>query len=1157
FFFHTTDDNIFNGGSIQEDTPISEESIERRETPSADVRVSNITVDDNLFNGGSIQEDTPISKESIERREMPSVDVQIIRIGGNVNTRLSTGGHDMVPKTTVPVSRIFDHFRNMRLNSLGSDYMSHADNRVELIYLNLCATPITDEVLVPNVHKRGCLHTVSTASSLEEIIQRNTIRTQDFLSHTASSSRMAPNERLKGNDYGGRDEYHLCCGGGKIYMPLTPDPPVFIQQLLRNSHFMEHVRAYNQMFSMTSFGEKIDDSVNRGRGPYVFKVSGQIYHWIGSLCPEEGTLNPEIVKGLIHVLDEHNGLVRLFRTARDKCSAGEIPGFKIRLYNKGGIRGYELPTSDILGGIIFEDGPNSRTDFDVIIEFRGGPPQRINKLHQSYMSLQFPLLFIFSQPGFYPDLVLKPRDVFCVMEQSRLDWVRNHQNDLRSNYLLVLYKIEFQKRGLPHCHTLLWVDSSSKLRDVVEINECISAEIPDPVEDPKGYKVVIELMMHGPCGVANPGVLYTENGACNKHFPKRYNENTFFDINGHTHYRRRQTEVHIMKGESRIFDFPIHRREPAVQILNVHLENMQRVTFRERDRLDIIVNMPGKKKTTLTEWYVYNSENIDGRHLTYLDFPSEFVWYPNSKSWRQRVMVLCHQKGCKSLTEVQTVNGHVLPTYRAACEALGIVSILLPAERTAHFRFKLPLDLTNESVCQAKKHSQLANFLIETHLIIWDEAPMNDRHCFEALDITLRDLMNAPKILFGGKTIVLGESYLWLHFKICKLKENMRLMRPGLGNEERESFKIFAKWLLDVGNGEIGEPDEDNDEDTSWITIPQQYCLTPDAVNAKILSIIEGATKTYLSRDEAILIGRETRETKLLYPMEYLNTITFPGFPPHELQLKVGSPIMMLRNVNLSGGLCNGTRMIVTALMSRLIELVKQFIKDEIEKLPRPIIIAVSSCRISKYRDVKLETTPSTFYYINSQTQEAANAYTIFKERYEFNPPLQVYKYRYVDPEQEKTRNWQTLYTLLQQDPTSYKEVRFTCEAMITNLNKNRRWNYVSCSQCNKDSTKTDGAYTCEDHGKQDPPTYRYNFKATVTDGTAIVEFTFFTEASQQITGLMINESTSKDKGVDTESSTSTTLTTKDSTNKDKSIPESAAPTSSRSNSMPVLAMSL
>nr|GEZ51920.1 helitron helicase-like domain-containing protein [Tanacetum cinerariifolium] len=84
--------------------------------------------------------------------------------------------------------------------------------------------------------------------------------------------------------------------------------------------------------------------------------------------------------------------------------------FKIRLYNMGGMRGYELPTSDILRGIVFESGPRIRTDFDVIIEFRGGHPKRINKLHQSYMSLQLPLLFIFGQPGFYPELRLKPRD---------------------------------------------------------------------------------------------------------------------------------------------------------------------------------------------------------------------------------------------------------------------------------------------------------------------------------------------------------------------------------------------------------------------------------------------------------------------------------------------------------------------------------------------------------------------------------------------------------------------------------------------------------------------------------------------------------------------------------------------------------------------------
>ncbi|GJY86833.1 DNA helicase [Tanacetum coccineum] len=85
---------------------------------------------------------------------------------------------------------------------------------------------------------------------------------------------------------------------------------------------------------------------------------------------------------------------------------------------------------------------------------------------------------------------------------------------------------------------------------------------------------------------------------------------------------------------------------------------------------------------------------------------------------------------------------------------------------------------------------------------------------------------------------------------------------------------------------------------------------TTDAVNAKILSSIEGSSKIYLSNDEAIPIGRETSKIEMLYPKEYLNTMAFPGFSPHELELNVGSPIMLIRIVNLSGGLCNRTRMI-------------------------------------------------------------------------------------------------------------------------------------------------------------------------------------------------------------------------------------------------------
>ncbi|GJX63681.1 hypothetical protein Tco_0296581 [Tanacetum coccineum] len=106
-------------------------------------------------------------------------------------------------------------------------------------------------------------------------------------------------ERLKRSSHGQRVKYHLCCSEGRIYMQQPPEPPEYIKQLFQNKHFMENIRAYNQMFAMTSFGAKIDESINAGRGPYVFKVSGQVYHWIGSLC-----LTPKFLQ--LYIYDTEN-----------------------------------------------------------------------------------------------------------------------------------------------------------------------------------------------------------------------------------------------------------------------------------------------------------------------------------------------------------------------------------------------------------------------------------------------------------------------------------------------------------------------------------------------------------------------------------------------------------------------------------------------------------------------------------------------------------------------------------------------------------------------------------------------------------------------------------------------------------------------------------
>ncbi|GKF55388.1 hypothetical protein Tco_0165728, partial [Tanacetum coccineum] len=87
-----------------------------------------------------------------------------------------------------------------------------------------------------------------------------------------------------------------------------------------------------------------------------------------------GGLDQNIVQGLIGFLDEHNELVRLFRTSRDKCADGVVPDFKVHLYSVTGSKQCDIPTSQTLGGIVFQSSQDTKTDYDVIIESRGGPP---------------------------------------------------------------------------------------------------------------------------------------------------------------------------------------------------------------------------------------------------------------------------------------------------------------------------------------------------------------------------------------------------------------------------------------------------------------------------------------------------------------------------------------------------------------------------------------------------------------------------------------------------------------------------------------------------------------------------------------------------------------------------------------------------------------
>ncbi|KAF5452911.1 hypothetical protein F2P56_027865, partial [Juglans regia] len=148
-----------------------------------------------------------------------------------------------------------------------------------------------------------------------------------------------------------------------------------------------------------------------------------------------------------------------------------------------------------------------------------------------------------------------------------------------------------------------------------------------------------------------------------------------------------------------------------------------------------------------------------------------------------------------------------------ATASSGVAASILPGGRTAHSRFKLPLDIDKKSTCCVSKQSALANLLRSAKLIIWDEAPMTRKQHIEVLDKMLRDI-NDSDVTFGGKVVVFGEdfrqvlpvvrkgtrqeqvtsslvySYLWPTLTKFHLTENMRAIFD----------PVFLDYVLEVGN---------------------------------------------------------------------------------------------------------------------------------------------------------------------------------------------------------------------------------------------------------------------------------------------------------------------------------------------------------------------
>jgi hypothetical protein len=294
----------------------------------------------------------------------------------------------------------------------------------------------------------------------------------------------------------------------------------------------------------------------------------------------------------------------------------------------------------------------------------------------------------------------------------------------------------------------------------------------------------------------------------------------------------------------------------------------------------------------------------------------------------------------------------------------GIASLLLTGGRTAHSRLKIPIPIHEGSMCYITKGDDLHKLLERTCLIICDEIPMLHRHILESLDRTLRDLLGVDDD-FGGITMLFGgdfrqtlpvvphgsreqivgatfcRSRLWQYLQVFQLKTNMRLGQDPASDH-------FAQWLLEIGAGRNTDADGtvtlpehmrcgNNDIQSlinalySDLFIPDHPPLADsyfldrtilsskntdvDEINSSILDLFPGEKIIFTSADSVV----DNLPEYNYLPIEFLHTLTPSGFPLHKLELKIGAPLMLLRNLDPTHGLYNGTRMILVSHTTRIL----------------------------------------------------------------------------------------------------------------------------------------------------------------------------------------------------------------------------------------------
>ena len=295
----------------------------------------------------------------------------------------------------------------------------------------------------------------------------------------------------------------------------------------------------------------------------------------------------------------------------------------------------------------------------------------------------------------------------------------------------------------------------------------------------------------------------------------------------------------------------------------------------------------------------------------------------------------------------------------------GIAATMVLNAGTVHSTFYIANDVTLATESKMPAHSIRAQELAATDLFILDEVSMLSQSVLSYVDKVLRDITNVNEP-FGGKCMLLGGDWKQLppvvpHASIpevilasvrsSKIYESAQILRLTQNMRVGANQLEFIEFLSKVGHGKNVLADDGNPSDfyqmpmsnmessvneairfayePKWLENPEQYaselcgsailtplCQSEVDINNTILQRLTTPEKVYDAMDTIVHEGRSDFMVRQIADtdLENLRTNRYPGIPEFRLKLKVGAIVLLMKNLNVKQGLCNGTRLQIKEL---------------------------------------------------------------------------------------------------------------------------------------------------------------------------------------------------------------------------------------------------